>query len=64
MTASKNDRLEEMEKSIEQITLKIKNNMTNIIVIGDLNLPKIHLDNTTVKTNPQYDKRSAPNLLE
>lgn len=38
--------------------------MPNIIEGGDLNLPEIYWDNTTVNTNPQYDKRSAPNLLE
>ena len=40
--SSKTDIIEELEKSIEQITSKVKNNMPHIIQGGDFNLPDIN----------------------
>ncbi|CAG2210245.1 unnamed protein product [Mytilus edulis] len=62
--SSKTDMIEELEKSIEQITSKVKNNMPHIILGGDFNLPDINWDNTTVNTNPQYGQEINSKLVE
>ncbi|CAG2184953.1 unnamed protein product [Mytilus edulis] len=44
--------IEELERSIEHFTSKVKNNMTHIILGGNFNLPDINWHNTTVNTQP------------
>ena len=62
--SSKLDMVESLESSIQQISSNAKNNMPNIILGGDFNLPDINWDNNTVKTNPQYGIQMNLKLVE
>jgi hypothetical protein len=57
------DELEELEKMISSIT-ETQQNLPNIILGGDFNLPHINWQSTTVNTNPQYGKALNDKMVE
>lgn len=57
------DKLEELEKMISSIT-ETQQNLPNIILGGDFNLPHINWQSTTVNTNPQYGKALNDKMVE
>lgn len=62
--SSKLDMVESLDSSIQQISSSAKNNMPNIILGGDFNLPDINWDNNTVETNPQHGHQMNSKLVE
>ncbi|CAG2231580.1 unnamed protein product [Mytilus edulis] len=57
------DKLEELEKSINCI-MNTSQNLPNVILGGDFNLPHINWQTNTVNTNPQYGKALNEKLIE
>ena len=56
--------MEELEKSIEAITISNNGRLPNIILSGDFNLPSIDWETNTVRDNPQYGQAINSKLVE